>query len=488
MYLDFFQLRQAPFQVTPNPDFLYLSEDHREALGALIYGVAQKKGFISLTGEVGVGKTTLVRAFLEEIDQEHTKVISLLNPKVAFRDLLVILLTELGANPGAGRGFVMVEQLQRALIEHLRPDCTVVLIIDEAQNMPSATLEDLRVLSNLETSTDKLLQIIFCGQPEFDERLARPELRQLKQRISVRAVVMPLPDAEAVRYIHHRLSIAGAPSLALFTPGAIRAIIREARGIPRLINILCDNALVTACGYQQRQVTRRIVDEIIADRNARARQPPGRRRLPALSVALGVATVALAAAVVFRWPIALDPLPATPPVPAPQPSLPATPPVASTPQPPIQPAPAPLPNPAQQAPPTPPPPVAQTAPVQEPTRAAVPDPATDQQARPRTSPPIAEALSAPEPVAAAVADPPITDQALTAATGPAPPPVEARAVQIRIVKRGDRLLDLIEQVYGVRDATLVSQVKQHNPQLKSTDVLPIGAQLVFPALDRAPAP
>ena len=255
MYLHFFRLRREPFQVTPDPDFFYLSPGHREALAALIYGVEQRKGFIAITGEVGVGKTTVLRAFLEGIDRQQIQVIYLLNAKVQFDDVVEMLLQELGAEPESESTFQRVSQFHRLLIERFRQDRNVVLVVDEAQNMPAETLEGLRTLSNLETATDKLLQIVFCGQPELDEKLARPELRQLRQRIAVRATVKPLTKAEGMDYIQHRLSMAGAPNRPIFTGAAIRLILREAKGIPRLINILCDNALVTAFGYQERQVT-----------------------------------------------------------------------------------------------------------------------------------------------------------------------------------------------------------------------------------------
>ena len=289
MYLDFFRLQREPFQVTPDPAFFYLSPGHREALAALIYGVDQRKGFIAITGEVGVGKTTILRAFLERIDREQTKVIYLLNASVAFEDLLNMLLQELGAEPESDSTFQRVNQFHRLLIELFRQDRNIVLVVDEAQNMSVGTLEGLRILSNLETATDKLLQIVFCGQPEFDEKLARPELRQLKQRIAVRAVVETLNKAEGMHYIQHRLFTAGVPDKAIFTHGAIRAILREAKGIPRLINILCDNALVTAFGYQVRSVKASIAKEIIADRKAQAhRRTPRWRR-----AAFGTATAAV---------------------------------------------------------------------------------------------------------------------------------------------------------------------------------------------------
>jgi general secretion pathway protein A len=265
MYLDFFDLQREPFQVTPDPAFFYLFPSHREALAAILYGVEQRKGFVAIIGEVGVGKTTILRAFLDRLDRDRTKVIYLLNADVAFGDLLRSLLQEFGIVPEAETTFAMENQLHRFLIEQFRQDRNVALIIDEAQNMPVQTMEGLRVLSNLETTTDKLLQIVFCGQPELEQKLAQPELRQLKQRIAVQARVAPLTPAESVCYIQHRLSTAGVAGTAVFDKGAIDQIVAAAQGIPRVINILCDNALATALGYQERRVTRRIAKEIVRD-------------------------------------------------------------------------------------------------------------------------------------------------------------------------------------------------------------------------------
>jgi general secretion pathway protein A len=259
-----------------------------------------RKGFIALTGEVGVGKTTILRSFLKRIEQrERIKVIYLLNADLSFDDLLQTLLQEFDAVPASESTFMRVNQLHHILIDQFRQDRTVVLIVDEAQNMPAATLEGLRVLSNLETSTDKLLQIVFCGQPEFDDLLERPELRQLQQRIAVRAVVRPLTAAEGIRYVQHRLAVAGAADPALFAPDAIARIVKEARGIPRLINILCDNALVTACGYQQRQVKGRVAREIIADRQGRARPRAGWRAVPPAGVAAVLAAGVLLSGTIY---------------------------------------------------------------------------------------------------------------------------------------------------------------------------------------------
>jgi general secretion pathway protein A len=422
MYLNFFQLQREPFHVTPDPAFFYFFAGHREALAALLYGVEQRKGFIAVTGEVGVGKTTILRAFLERIDQGQTKVIYLLNANVAFDDLLKTLLQEFGADPEAENAFLRVNQLHRVLIEQFRQGRNVVLIIDEAQNMPAETLEGLRVLSNLETATDKLLQIVFCGQPEFDEKLARPELRQLKQRIAVRATVTPLTEAEGISYIQHRVALAGAADRVLFTKGAIRQIVKEAQGIPRLINILCDNALVTAFGYQERQVKGRVAREIIANRKAQAHLRPVRWRFPAVGVAAAAMAVGVFLSGAIDFGLRRD----------------------------VQPSPAEAQRPLLQLP-----------------------------------PPISDSVAAPTQVALPVVpDTPTGEVAQTAAAEPAAVKGSEQEPVTRVVKPGDRLLNLVEAVYGVRDERLVQLVQRHNSQLKNSNLIRVGDRLVFPAADR----
>ena len=192
MYLDFYHLKREPFQVTPDPEFLYLSPSHKEALAAIVYGVEQRKGIIAVTGEVGTGKTTILRSYLGQADPERLKSAYVFNPNVSFPVLLQTIFQELGIPPESGEASEMVDRFHRYLIEEYEKDHTVVLFIDEAQNMPVETLENLRMLSNLESSEDKLLQIVLCGQPELESLLGRNELRQLKSRIAVRANISPL--------------------------------------------------------------------------------------------------------------------------------------------------------------------------------------------------------------------------------------------------------------------------------------------------------
>jgi len=265
MYLNFYGLNKEPFNITPDPAFLFLSPSHKEALAVVMYGVENRKGFIVITGEVGLGKTTILRSYLELAVNERLKTVYLFNANVTFPALLETICRELAIPVIADDPGEMLRQLHLSLIQEYQRGFNIVLIVDEAQNMPLETLENIRMLSNLETDTDKLIQVIFIGQPEFDQLLDRQELRQLKQRIAVRAAIAPLNPKESAAYIRFRLARAGNREAAIFSPGALKRIVRHARGIPRVLNILCDTALITAFGYQKKQVNRAIAAEIIQD-------------------------------------------------------------------------------------------------------------------------------------------------------------------------------------------------------------------------------
>jgi len=272
MYLKHFRLQKQPFHVTPDPEFLYMSPTHREALASIIYGVEERKGFIAILGDVGVGKTTILRSYLERVDRNRLKTIYVFSTNLSSKDLMRAVGRDLGVPLESDDFYGMVHELHVALIEEYLQGRNVVLIIDEAQNMPVETLENLRMLSNLETSKEKLLQIVLCGQLEFDESLNRRELRALKQRISIKAHIVPLSQVESREYIRHRLSLAGRKDKDLFTNSAMNRIVASSRGIPRTINILCDNCLVTTFGARQNRVTGRIAGEIIEERSRK--KPP----------------------------------------------------------------------------------------------------------------------------------------------------------------------------------------------------------------------
>ena len=271
MYYNFYGLSQNPFNTTSDPEFLYLSPSHKQALGSIIYGIQERKGFIAVIGEVGLGKTTILRSYLAQIDKAD-KIIYLLNPNLSFKELLKTILEELKQDPRGSDELVLVSQIQEVLIEQYRHGETVVLLIDEAQNIPVATLEKVRLLSNLETTREKLIQIVLVGQPELEELLNRHELRQLRQRIAVRATIVPLSKCESYAYIQHRLAKAGGRRKKILSNRALSLIVRHARGNPRQINILCDNALVTGLGYRKKPVTAAIVQEVVDDLNGTTRR------------------------------------------------------------------------------------------------------------------------------------------------------------------------------------------------------------------------
>lgn len=245
MYLEFFGLNEMPFNVTPDPRYLYLSPTHEDALAHLRYGISEKKGFIVLTGEVGCGKTTLCRTLLNELDEKHYETILILNPRINEQQLLINILRELGENPDQYQGD-LTGRLNEALLERIHAGKEIVMIVDEAQNLSFGVLEQIRLLSNLETDDQKLLQIILIGQPELKTLLRQRRLRQLRQRVLVDYDLSPLRQSETQAYIQHRLTLAGSQGRPRFTNLALWRIHRVTRGTPRLINNLCDKALLSA--------------------------------------------------------------------------------------------------------------------------------------------------------------------------------------------------------------------------------------------------
>ncbi|MDD5483067.1 MAG: AAA family ATPase [Kiritimatiellae bacterium] len=246
MYLEYYGLKEAPFNLTPDPKFLFFTPNHREAFNHLIYGIRNRKGFVELTGEVGSGKTTICRAVLASL-APGIKTSLILNPFLTENQLLRSILNDFGLKVKGRDRLTNIETLNSFLLENLQSGNNVALIIDEAQNLSPAVLEQVRLLSNLETDQNKLLQIVLCGQPELRQRLASPDLRQLRQRITVRYHLLPLNESETIRYIEYRLKMAGWSEGRLFLEKAVRRIHNYARGIPRLINSVCDIALLA--GY-----------------------------------------------------------------------------------------------------------------------------------------------------------------------------------------------------------------------------------------------
>jgi general secretion pathway protein A len=262
MYLGFYGLKERPFNPTPDPRFLFLTAGHREALAQLVYGVQEHKGFIVLTGEVGTGKTTLLRALLKRLDS-NTAVAFLFNSTLPFDELLEYMLEDFGIAKSGETRVQRLVALNNFLIERRRAGQNTVVIFDEAQNLEVETLEQVRLLSNFETTTDKLLQILLVGQPELKDKLNLPAMRQLKQRIGLRCTIPPLQPEEARDYIRSRLRVAGARDVNIFTDRAIARITDYAGGIPRIVNMVCDHALLIGYADQTRRVDRDIVDRAI---------------------------------------------------------------------------------------------------------------------------------------------------------------------------------------------------------------------------------
>ena len=243
-YLHFYGLKEAPFTISPNPRFLYLSAKHREALNHLLYGIRERRGFVQLTGEVGAGKTTLCRALLEQLPPEQFSTALILNPVLQPDQMMAAIATEFGLNVRGKDRFETLQILNHFLLEEMAKGRDVVLIIDEAQNLTNDLLEQVRLISNLETDDRKLLQIVLMGQPELRDRLNDHSLRQLRQRITVRYHLSALRFSEVKDYIRHRLHVSGANGTPYFSMGAVWRVFNYSRGIPRLVNAACDKCLL----------------------------------------------------------------------------------------------------------------------------------------------------------------------------------------------------------------------------------------------------
>ena len=264
MYAQFYGLRESPFALTPDPRYLFMSEPHKEALASAIYGVQERKGFVLILGEVGTGKTTLIRHLLGRFGP-NIRSVFVFNPAVSFIELLQLMLRDLELPCPSMRRVEMIDTLNDYLLKEAAAGRYVVVIIDEAQHLSPTVLEEVRMLSNLETARGKLIQILLVGQPELGEKLGRPELRQLRQRISLVAELKPLSYEDTVRYIAHRLEVAGLEGGRLFSRRALKVIYRASGGIPRLVNVICDKALVLGYGAGVKVIKSRIIKEVLKD-------------------------------------------------------------------------------------------------------------------------------------------------------------------------------------------------------------------------------
>ena len=261
MYNSYFGLLEAPFSITPDPRFFYPNPAYLEAYATLLYGIEAKKGFVVITGEVGTGKTTLLRKLLGNLDGTvHSAFV--FNTYVSFPELLRVILKDLGITPKDNSKVTMFQALNKFLLERLEQRHTVAVLVDEAQDLSDDVLEELRLLSNMETDREKLLQIVLMGQPELATKLDQPRLRQLKQRVAVRCRLNPLKDEEVAPYIDFRLQAAGYCGTSLFNPSAVQRIAAYSK-IPRMINIICDNALLLAFAESKKTVSDPMIQEVV---------------------------------------------------------------------------------------------------------------------------------------------------------------------------------------------------------------------------------
>lgn len=306
MYCDFFGFAEKPFNVTPNPRFLFLSKNHTEVFAHLLYGIRSHCGFIEITGEVGTGKTTALRTLLSQLESDAYRLAFIFNPSFSAQELLRGINREFGIEDGAATSGELLNALNAFLLRENAAGRTVVLVIDEAQNLERGVLEQIRLLSNLETETDKLIQIILVGQPELGQLLEQRSLRQLSQRITVRYHLRPMDFDDTRAYLEHRLAVAGNRVSCHFTPGAIRTIFRYSQGYPRLINILCDRALLVGYSENSREITVSMVNTAIRE----LQRQPGRSNRWRLWPVLATVLAALAGiGGYFAW---RSPLPDSP--------------------------------------------------------------------------------------------------------------------------------------------------------------------------------
>ncbi len=451
MYRAFFGFREKPFNLTPDPKFLYLNASYREALAALHYGVVERKGFVSLIGEAGTGKTTLLRRLLSEIPRD-TRSVLVINPAIGFEEMLRFILTDLGRPPASGATKLdMLEALNAELLDSLARGGNVVVLIDEAQDLTIPVLEELRLLSNLETAKEKILQLVLAGQPEFDALLARPEIRQLRQRISVSARLRPLARSEVQAYVAARITAAGGDVRGLFTRGALFRLWWFSGGVPRLVNAACDNALVTAYARGKRTIGWREIGEAMRDLRRQVSWAPSRWRglRTIVAAALVGAAIVLGAMALLRarWPELL-------PGPVVVPTAAATPTALA--------------------------PASPTA-----TTTASPSPVETE----AVAVPVAGAAS-PELAASPEASPageigtaaPSLTELPTPSSEPTPEPRGtglANQITIRVTD-GDTLTDLAVHYYGSASPRVLATIRAANPWLDDPDLLWSGKLLTLP--------
>jgi general secretion pathway protein A len=298
MYTQFYGFNEKPFEITPDPRFLYLSRGHKDALAHLLYAVRERRGFTVITGEVGTGKTTLVQTLLSRLDGE-TRTAFIFNPKLKVDDFLRTICDELEIKTEKGSKRETLSRLHDYLMACYTKKVNVILIVDEAQALGPSLLEEVRLLTNLETPQRKLLQVILLGQPELDASLDEVRCKALKQRISVRYRMQLLDYLETREYIRRRIRAAGSRDLSLFTPRALKAIFKYSRRIPRLINIVCDNALLNGYACGKKTIDRKLIQEVVRDLKGGRRR--SRRRGRWFLIFLLLAILLMAAAAIGEW-------------------------------------------------------------------------------------------------------------------------------------------------------------------------------------------
>jgi general secretion pathway protein A len=431
MYQNFYHLKKEPFHITPDPEFLFLTPSHKQALGSIVYGVRNRKGFVVITGEVGVGKTTILRSYLEGVAKQKTKIIYIFNANVTFENLLKSIYRELGLHTKKDDTVEMLNDLYQILMEEYKQGNTVLLIIDEAQNMPIKTLENLRMLSNLETSKDKLLQIVLIGQYEFEKILDLYELRQLKQRIAIRSTIIPFTGDESMAYIKHRLAKVTINRTPIFTKGALKRIVKEAKGVPRSLNILCDNALITGFGYKIKPVNTKIVNEVITDFKGEEKPSLLKWVLPPAALILFIVGLFLIypykGVILSKLENFISPYKSLFISKAGNPDL---------------------------------------------SRAEELNPIKEE-----VKPP-GENTSLPQ----THQTDPVKEEIEPSKGKTIPEPSQTSPPVIRTLEKGDSLYKLTRKVYGYADDKLVARVKQNNPWIKDIDKIPVGSEIIFPEI------
>ena len=300
MYLDFHGFREKPFNLTPDPRFIFLSKKHKEAFAHLLYGINHRVGFIALTGEVGSGKTTVLRALLSQLDAVHHRTALIFNPCLSATELLQNINREFGISHNTSNNSSLLEFLNQFLLQQNAEGRTVVLVIDEAQNLETSVLEQIRLISNLETDREKLIQIVLSGQSELLEILGRKEMRQLSQRITVRYHLQPMDFTDTVHYIHHRLQVAGGKGRVVFSKGALKRIYRYSHGLPRLINVACDRALLTGYSRDTTKISSQVTATGIKDMRKNT-TPYGRKRRLILIPTAAILIVFFAGIIYLNW-------------------------------------------------------------------------------------------------------------------------------------------------------------------------------------------